>query len=123
MWLKKKGSSVGGGAARTTDSMAFRSLRCCGSPLLEYRGRPLPDIVFPILNSSQNWFAEMLLKLLGREVGDTGSWEKGLAVEKRFLIDSVKLHPTRVSFARPPQPPTPHPPPPQPPPPPPPPTY
>jgi len=96
--LKKKGISVGGGAASTTDSMAFRSLRCCGSPVVEYRGRPLPDIVFPILNSSQNWFAEMLLKLLGREVGDTGSWEKGLDVEKRFLIDSVKIDSTAFAL-------------------------
>ncbi len=74
--LRKRGISVGGGAASTTDSMAFRSLRCCGSPLVEYRGRPLPDIVFPILNTSQNWFAEMLLKLhrvlVGGRLGTRG---------------------------------------------------
>src|SRR5437867_6337955 len=96
--LRKKGVSVGGGAASTTDSMAFRALRCCGSPLVEYSGRPLPNIVFPILNSSQNWFAEMLLKGLGRQVGDTGSWEKGLDIEKRFLIDSVKIDSTAFSL-------------------------
>jgi len=96
--LRKKGISVGGGAASTTDSMVYRTLRCCGSPLLEFRGRPLPDIVFPILNTSQNWFAEMLLKILGREVGDTGSWGKGLAVEKRFLVDSVKIDSTAFSL-------------------------
>ena len=78
--------------------MAFRTLRCCGSPLIEYRGRPLPDIVFPILNTSQNWFAEMLLKIVGREVGDTGSWSKGLDVEKRFLIDSVKIDSTAFAL-------------------------
>src|SRR6266704_2036746 len=96
--LRKKGIAVGGGAASTTDSMVYRTLRCCGSPLMEYRGRPLPDVVFPILNSSQNWFAEMLLKLVGREVGDTGSWGKGLDVEKRFLIDSVKIDSTAFSL-------------------------
>ncbi len=96
--LRKKGIAVEGGAAGTTDSMEYRSLRCCGSPLVEYRGRPLPDIVFPILNTSQNWFAEMLLKTLGREVGDTGSWAKGLDVEKRFLIDSVKIDSTAFSL-------------------------
>jgi D-alanyl-D-alanine carboxypeptidase/D-alanyl-D-alanine-endopeptidase (penicillin-binding protein 4) len=96
--LRKKGIAVEGGAASTTDSMAYRSLRCCGSPLVEYRGRPLTDIVFPILNTSQNWFAEMLLKILGREIGDTGSWAKGLAVEKRFLIDSVKIDSTAFSL-------------------------
>src|ERR1044072_123654 len=87
--LHKKGVAVEGGAASTTDSMAYRTLRCCGSPIIEYRGRPLPDIVFPILNTSQNWFAEMLLKIVAREAGDTGSWGQGLDGEKRVLIGSV----------------------------------
>src|SRR5216684_5225452 len=76
MSLQRKGVSVEGGAASTTDSMAYRGVR--SNPIVEYRGRPLTDIIFPILNTSQNWFAEMLLKILGREVGDTGSWAKGL---------------------------------------------
>src|SRR5436190_4261584 len=96
--LQKKGIAVAGGAASTTDSMVYRGLRCCGTPIAEYRGRPLPDMIFPILNSSQNWFAEMLLKLLGREVGDTASWSKGLDVERRFLIDSVKIDSTAFSL-------------------------
>jgi D-alanyl-D-alanine carboxypeptidase/D-alanyl-D-alanine-endopeptidase (penicillin-binding protein 4) len=96
--LQKKGIAVEGGAASTTDSMVYRALRCCGTPLAEYRGRALPDIVFPILNSSQNWFAEMLLKTLGREVGDTGSWATGLRVEKQFLVDSVKVDSTAFSL-------------------------
>jgi serine-type D-Ala-D-Ala carboxypeptidase/endopeptidase (penicillin-binding protein 4) len=96
--LRKKGIAVEGGVASTVDSMEYRSLRCCGSPLVEYLGRPLSDVVFPILNTSQNWFAEMLLKTVGRQVGDTGSWAKGLDVEKRFLIDSVKVDSTAFSL-------------------------
>jgi D-alanyl-D-alanine carboxypeptidase/D-alanyl-D-alanine-endopeptidase (penicillin-binding protein 4) len=96
--LQRKGVSVEGGAASTTDSMVYRGIRCCGNPVVEYRGRPLPDIIFPILNTSQNWFAEMLLKIVGREVGDTGSWAKGLDVEKRFLIDSVKIDSTAFAL-------------------------
>ena len=96
--LLRKGIAVEGGAASTTDSMAYRSLRCCGSPLAEYRGRPLPDIVFPILNSSQNWFAETLLKIVGRERGDTGSWATGLRVEGAFLMDSVRIDSTAFSL-------------------------
>ncbi len=98
MSLQNKGVPVEGGAGSTTDSMAFRALRCCGSPLAEYRGRPLPDIIFPILNTSQNWFAETLLKILGREVGDTASWAKGLEVEKHFLVDSVKIDSTAFAL-------------------------
>jgi D-alanyl-D-alanine carboxypeptidase/D-alanyl-D-alanine-endopeptidase (penicillin-binding protein 4) len=96
--LQKKGIAVEGGAASTTDSLLYRGVRCCGTPLFEYRGRPLPDIIFPILNTSQNWFAEMLLKILGREVGDTASWAKGLDVEKRFLMDSVKIDSTAFAL-------------------------
>ena len=96
--LQKKGVAIEGGTGSTTDSMLFRGLRCCGSPLVEYRGRPLPDIIFPILNTSQNWFAEVLLKILGREVGDTGSWARGLEVEKRFLVDSVKIDSTAFAL-------------------------
>src|SRR5256885_6424841 len=51
-----------------SSDLAYRTVRCCASPLVDFRGRPLPDIIFPILNSSQNWFAEMLLKILGREL-------------------------------------------------------
>lgn len=96
--LQRKGISIEGGAASTTDSMVYRALRCCGNPVVEYRGRPLSDIIFPILNTSQNWFAEMLLKTLARQVGDTGSWTKGLDVESRFLIDSVKIDSTAFAL-------------------------
>jgi D-alanyl-D-alanine carboxypeptidase/D-alanyl-D-alanine-endopeptidase (penicillin-binding protein 4) len=96
--LVRKGVAIEGGAASTTDSMVYRALRCCSNPLIEYQGRPLPDIIFPILNTSQNWFAEMLLKILGREIGGAGSWEKGLEVEKRFLIDSVKIDSTAFAL-------------------------
>jgi D-alanyl-D-alanine carboxypeptidase/D-alanyl-D-alanine-endopeptidase (penicillin-binding protein 4) len=95
--LQKKGVSIEGGAASTTDSMAYRAVRL-STPIAEYLGRPLPDIVFPILNTSQNWFAEMLLKVLGRELGGAGSWERGLDVEKRFLIDSVKIDSTAFAL-------------------------
>src|SRR5256886_6240987 len=94
--LQRKGVAVEGGAGSTTDSMVYRAVR--GNPLVEYRGRPLPDIIFPILNTSQNWFAEQLLKILGRVVRDTGSWAKGLDVEKRFLIDSVKADSTAFAL-------------------------
>ena len=95
--LQRKGIAVEGGAASTTDSLVYRGLRAA-NPLAEYRGRPLSDILFPILNSSQNWFAEMLLKIMAREVGDTGSWAKGLDIEKRFLVDSMKVDSTAFAL-------------------------
>src|SRR5436309_2723575 len=96
--LARRGVAVEGGAVGTTDSLAYRTVRCCAAPLVDFRGRPLPDIIFPILNSSQNWFAEMLLKLLGRELKGEGSWEAGLDVERRFLIDSVHIDSTAFAL-------------------------
>lgn len=65
--------------------------------LAEVTSRPLRDWLFPILNSSQNLFAEMLLKQLGRELGGTGSWSEGRRAERRFLIDSVGIDSTAFS--------------------------
>src|SRR6266700_330763 len=96
--LARRGVAVEGGAVGTTDSLAYRTVRCCASPLVDFRGRPLPDIIFPILNSSQNWFAEMLLKILGRELKGEGSWSAGLGVERGFLTDSVKIDSTAFAL-------------------------
>ena len=96
--LARRGVAVEGGAVGTTDSLAYRTVRCCAAPLVDFRGRPLPDIIFPILNSSQNWFAEMLLKILGRELKGEGSWEAGLGVERGFLTDSVQIDSTAFAL-------------------------
>ena len=67
--------------------------------MAEASSRPLRDWIFPILNTSQNWFAEMLLKQLGKQFGKAGSWPEGLEVERRFLIDSVKIDSTQFSLS------------------------
>src|SRR5438874_2653390 len=96
--LARRGVAVEGGAVGTTDSLAYRTVRCCASPLVDFRGRPLPDIILPILNPSQNWFAEMPRKLLGRELTGEGSWKAGLDVERGFLTDSVKIDSTAFAL-------------------------
>lgn len=72
--LGRKGVSVGGPTLSTTDSLRYREAREAPALVAE-RSRPLADMVFPVLNSSHNWFAEMLLKVLGRErgAGDRGA--------------------------------------------------
>lgn len=96
--LRRRGVAIGGGAASTTDSLAFATARRAPA-LAERIGRPLPDLLFPILNTSQNLFAEMLCKILGREIAGLGSWRAGLAVERRFLIDSVGIDSTAFDLA------------------------
>jgi D-alanyl-D-alanine carboxypeptidase/D-alanyl-D-alanine-endopeptidase (penicillin-binding protein 4) len=91
--LLARGVSIEGGALGTTDSLLTAAARA-GPPLVERLGRPLPDLIFPILNTSQNTFAEYVLKVLGRELGGVGSWDAGIEVERRFLIDSVRIDST-----------------------------
>jgi serine-type D-Ala-D-Ala carboxypeptidase/endopeptidase (penicillin-binding protein 4) len=96
--LADAGIAVSGSTRSTTDSTPYGALR--GTPALaEAFSRPLRDWIFPILNSSQNWFAEMLLKQLGKQFGKAGSWPEGLEVERRFLIDSVKVDSTQFSLS------------------------
>jgi serine-type D-Ala-D-Ala carboxypeptidase/endopeptidase (penicillin-binding protein 4) len=96
--LAEAGISVLGATRSTTDSTAYAALRRT-APLAEASSRPLRDWIFPVLNTSQNWFAEMLLKQLGRQFGKAGSWPEGLEVERRFLIDSVKVDSTQFSLS------------------------
>ena len=82
----------------TTDSLATLPARQT-PPLAETTSRPLRDWIFPILNTSQNWYAEMLLKQLGRQFGTSGSWEEGLMLERGVLIDSMGIDSTLFSLA------------------------
>lgn len=95
--LADSGIAVLGATRSTTDSMLYLSARR-GAPLAEVASRPVKDWIFPVLNTSQNWFAEMLLKQLGRQFGNDGSWKGGLAVERRFLIDSMGIDSTQFSL-------------------------
>jgi len=96
--LEEAGIAITGTTRSTTDSLLYARLRA-SAPLAEVQSRPLRDWIFPILNTSQNWFAEMLLKQLGRLFGKAGSWPAGLDVERRFLIDSVRADSTQFSLS------------------------
>ncbi|MEO8635303.1 MAG: D-alanyl-D-alanine carboxypeptidase/D-alanyl-D-alanine-endopeptidase [Gemmatimonadales bacterium] len=96
--LTEAGISVTGTTRSTTDSLATAAARQL-PPLAETTSRPLHDWIFPILNTSQNWYAEMLLKQLGRQFGTSGSWTGGLAVERQVLVDSMGIDSTLFSLA------------------------
>ena len=96
--VMEEGISVGGITRSTTDSLKYRHARLSVA-LAEIESRPLSDWIFPILNTSQNWFAEMLLKQLGRQFGAAGSWDEGIEIERRFLIDSVGVDSTQFSLS------------------------
>ncbi len=95
--LARRGVSVEGPTRSTVDSTLYASLRET-APIAEAASRPLTDLLYPVLNSSQNWFAEMILKVLGRQFSGVGTWEAGLAAERRFLIDSVGVDSTAFAL-------------------------
>ena len=96
--LESRGIEVEGRVRATFDSSAYAAARR-GTPLAEHFSPPLPDVIRPILETSQNWFAEMVLKTLGREFRGEGSWAAGLDVERRFLIDSLGVDSTGFDLA------------------------
>jgi D-alanyl-D-alanine carboxypeptidase/D-alanyl-D-alanine-endopeptidase (penicillin-binding protein 4) len=96
--LAEAGIAVTGTTRSTTDSIEFAPARGT-APLAEHPSRPLRDWVFPILNTSQNWYADMLVKELGRVFGQAGSWSEGIAIERRFLIDSVGADSTQFDLS------------------------
>ena len=61
------------------------------STLVTHYSVPLPQLIAPVLQTSQNWFAEQLLKTIGRHAEGEGSWKAGLAAERRFLTDVVGI--------------------------------
>ncbi|MDP2957097.1 MAG: D-alanyl-D-alanine carboxypeptidase/D-alanyl-D-alanine-endopeptidase, partial [Longimicrobiales bacterium] len=59
---------------------------------------PLSLIVKNILQPSQNWIAEQLLRTLGAEKRGRGSWRDGIAVEMEFLVGTVGVDSTALGF-------------------------
>lgn len=95
--LSDAGIAVLGATQSTTDSSRYAAARST-SPLAETASRPFREWLVPILGPSQNLFAELLLKQVARRVTGDGSWRTGIEVERRFLIDSVRVDSTQFSF-------------------------
>jgi D-alanyl-D-alanine carboxypeptidase/D-alanyl-D-alanine-endopeptidase (penicillin-binding protein 4) len=58
---------------------------------------PLAEVVHPLLDTSQNWMTEQLVRTLGAELGEFGSWQEGFRIIQEHLvaefgIDSLDLH-------------------------------
>lgn len=94
--LLAAGITIRGAVRSTVDSLDFSHARTTEA-LAAVRSRPLREWIYPILNASQNWYAEMTLKQLGKRFGSAGSWSEGLTVERRFLIDSMKIDSTQFA--------------------------
>lgn len=80
----RKGESVGRGcrSAMLGECGSARLIAVLESP-------PLSELVAGILEPSQNWMTEQLVRALGAHFGDEGSWREGIDVVTTFLVDEV----------------------------------
>src|SRR5690606_20000325 len=69
------------------DSLAAAALRADARGVAQWVSPPMRDIVAVILRPRQNWVAEQVLKTLGAEFGEEGSWRGGIAVERSYVHD------------------------------------
>lgn len=95
--LRSRGVEVRGGPRATLVPATHAAARAA-PPLAEQLSPPLDDLLRPILAVSHNWYAEMLLRTLGRELGDSGSFEGGVRVEQAFMVESLGLDSTQFEL-------------------------
>lgn len=75
------------------------ALDSCGSAGLVavIESPPVSELVAGILEPSQNWMTEQLVRAMGAHFGEEGSWSEGIDVVQRFLIDEVGVDSTDVA--------------------------
>jgi len=96
--LEARGVSLGAGSwVAWTDSLGLAGgcrtgsvSGCSGATrLARIQSPPLAEIVEGILEPSQNWMTEQLIRTLGATLGEEGSWSEGGRVVTSFLVDEV----------------------------------
>jgi D-alanyl-D-alanine carboxypeptidase/D-alanyl-D-alanine-endopeptidase (penicillin-binding protein 4) len=96
--LDETGVVLGGGSsiAWETGELIGRGCRSgsvsactAAAPVAALQSPPLREIAAGILEPSQNWMTEQLIRTLGAERGDQGSWAEGIRVITRFLVEDV----------------------------------
>jgi D-alanyl-D-alanine carboxypeptidase/D-alanyl-D-alanine-endopeptidase (penicillin-binding protein 4) len=63
---------------------------------IAWRSPPLEQVIPLILERSDNWISEQLLKALGAEGSGIGSWDTGSDVLERYLTGTVGVDPGEV---------------------------
>ncbi|MGD8320716.1 MAG: D-alanyl-D-alanine carboxypeptidase/D-alanyl-D-alanine-endopeptidase, partial [Gemmatimonadota bacterium] len=98
--LQERGVTVDDGWRVAWDSTAVVEAGCTAGHVADCRDArevgalvspPLMEIVKGILEPSQNWMTEQLIRTLGAQRGEGGSWRQGIDVMTRFLVDSVGI--------------------------------
>jgi serine-type D-Ala-D-Ala carboxypeptidase/endopeptidase (penicillin-binding protein 4) len=98
--LAARGVVIEGGVSvvrDAADATAIREGRVTPSnpltvtPITVWTSPPMSEIVAAILQPSQNWIAEQLVRTLGAEKRGEGSWRAGVAAQTTFLFGTVGI--------------------------------
>jgi D-alanyl-D-alanine carboxypeptidase/D-alanyl-D-alanine-endopeptidase (penicillin-binding protein 4) len=92
--LERAGIGINGALRIVTDTTAMQQTLASAPALRVVATRlspPLSEIVPHILKPSQNWMADQLLKTLGAERRGRGTWNSGVSVERRYLVEVARL--------------------------------
>lgn len=89
--LGRAGVRVTGSLEVIRDSSRLASLAGPRERVAARVSPPLSEVVAAILKPSQNWIAEQLVRTLGAERGEGGTWAAGLEVERAYLTGRIGI--------------------------------
>jgi D-alanyl-D-alanine carboxypeptidase/D-alanyl-D-alanine-endopeptidase (penicillin-binding protein 4) len=95
--LEYKGFTITGGTM-TSAELQEKIDYAEAEKLCEYISPPMSEIVKVVNKKSQNFYAEQLLRTIGKEMLGKGNWESGITAEKKYLsslgldVDHIALH-------------------------------
>jgi D-alanyl-D-alanine carboxypeptidase/D-alanyl-D-alanine-endopeptidase (penicillin-binding protein 4) len=95
--LERKGITVDGGVRVAWDEGEDMGPGTCatggecsaGRLVAKLESPRMAEIVQGLLEPSQNWITEQVVRTLGAELGEKGSWDEGFRVEREFFVDDV----------------------------------
>jgi serine-type D-Ala-D-Ala carboxypeptidase/endopeptidase (penicillin-binding protein 4) len=79
-----RGDPLLGGCAAGSIPRCPEAERLAGLP-----SPPLYEVAQAIMEPSQNWMTEQLVRTVGAELGDEGSWSEGFRALSTFLVEEV----------------------------------
>ena len=89
----ERGDPILGGCAAASIPVCPEAERLAGLP-----SPPLYEVARAILEPSQNWMTEQLVRTLGAELGEEGSWSEGFRVLTDFLVEEVEVDPLELHW-------------------------
>jgi len=96
--LERRGIEVRGGVSIAWDVGEPVQVSLDSTRLASLTSPPMAEIVKAILEPSQNWMTEQLVRTLGMERGERGSWREGFRVERDFLTQEVGVDSLDITY-------------------------